>query len=68
MPDVDIDIAGSRRDQVLGWVKERWGLTGAGEAMVANRVTYRLRSAIQDLGRALGLPPELRDRPHTDSD
>ncbi|MBZ9752166.1 DNA polymerase III subunit alpha [Deinococcus sp. HMF7620] len=62
MPDVDIDIASSRRDQVLAWVEARWGLTGAGEAMVANRMTYRLKSALQDLGRALGLPPELRDR------
>ena len=62
MPDVDFDIASSRRDQVLAWVEERWGLDGAGEAMVANRITYRLPSAVQDLGRALGLPPELRDR------
>ncbi|MXV18665.1 DNA polymerase III subunit alpha [Deinococcus xianganensis] len=62
MPDVDIDIASSRRDQVLRWVEDRWGLTGTGEAMVANRVTYRLKSAVQDLGRALGLPPESRDR------
>ena len=62
MPDVDIDIASSRRDQVLGWVEERWGAGGAGEAMVANRITYRLKSAIQDLGRALGMPPEWRDR------
>ncbi|WP_295818289.1 DNA polymerase III subunit alpha, partial [uncultured Deinococcus sp.] len=62
MPDVDIDIASSRRDQVLAWVEERFGLGGHGEAMVANRVTYRLPSAVQDLGRALGLPPELRDR------
>ncbi|WP_420594268.1 DNA polymerase III subunit alpha [Deinococcus sp.] len=62
MPDVDIDIASSRRDQVLSWVEQRWGKGGTGEAMVANRINYRLKSAIQDLGRALGLPPELRDR------
>ncbi|MBB6018569.1 DNA polymerase III subunit alpha [Deinococcus radiopugnans] len=62
MPDVDIDIASSRRDQVLSWVEARWGGEGTGEAMVANKVTYRLPSAVQDLGRALGLPPELRDR------
>ncbi|BDP43321.1 error-prone DNA polymerase (plasmid) [Deinococcus aetherius] len=62
MPDVDIDIASARRDQVLAWVEERWGLDGSGQAMVANRVTYRLPSAIQDLGRALGLPEELRTR------
>lgn len=62
MPDVDIDIASSRRDQVLSWVEERFGQAGTSEAMVANRITYRLPSAVQDLGRALGLPPELRDR------
>ncbi|CAM3197353.1 DNA polymerase III subunit alpha [Deinococcus saxicola] len=62
MPDVDIDIASSRRDQVLSWVEQRWGGEGTGEAMVANKITYRLPSAVQDLGRALGLPPELRDR------
>ena len=62
MPDVDIDIASSRRDQVLAWVEERFGGQGKSEAMVANRITYRLPSAVQDLGRALGLPPELRDR------
>jgi error-prone DNA polymerase len=62
MPDVDIDIASSRRDQVLRWVEDRWGQDGTGEAMVANRITYRLPSAVQDLGRALGLPPDLRDR------
>ncbi|WP_350245454.1 DNA polymerase III subunit alpha [Deinococcus sonorensis] len=62
MPDVDIDIASSRRDQVLAWVEERWGADGTGEAMVANRITYRLPSAVQDIGRALGVPPEVRDR------
>ena len=62
MPDVDIDIASSGRDQVLHWVEERFGQGGLSEAMVANRITYRLPSAVQDLGRALGLPPELRDR------
>lgn len=53
MPDVDIDIASSRRDQVLSWVEARWGGEGTGEAMVANKITYRLPSAVQDLGRAL---------------
>lgn len=67
MPDVDIDIASHRRREVIAWVEERFkGATpdgqGSGEAMVANRITYRLPSAVQDLGRALGLPPEQRDR------
>jgi error-prone DNA polymerase len=60
MPDVDIDISSARRDEVLAWVEQRFG--AATEAMVCNKITYRLPSAIQDLGRALGLPPELRTR------
>ncbi|WP_309571582.1 DNA polymerase III subunit alpha [Deinococcus sp.] len=62
MPDVDIDIASHRRREVLSWVEERFKGSGSGEAMVANRITYRLPGAVQDLGRALGLPPEWRDR------
>ncbi len=60
MPDVDIDISSARRDEVLAWVEERFGATT--EAMVCNKITYRLPLAIQDLGRALGLPAELRNR------
>src|SRR5690606_6532122 len=60
MPDVDIDISSARRDEVLAWVEERFGADT--EAMVCNKITYRLPSALQDLGRALGLPPELRNR------
>ncbi len=60
MPDVDIDISSARRDEVLAWVEERFGADT--EAMVCNKITYRLPLAVQDLGRALGLPPELRNR------
>lgn len=60
MPDVDIDISSARRDEVLAWVEQRFGTTT--EAMVCNKITYRLPSAIQDLGRALGMPPEVRNR------
>ncbi|WP_084474795.1 DNA polymerase III subunit alpha, partial [Deinococcus pimensis] len=60
MPDVDFDISSARRREVIEWVERRWGASA--EAMVAARLTYRLPSAVQDLGRALGLPPETRDR------
>ncbi len=60
MPDVDIDLSSARRDEVLAWVEERFGAET--EAMVCNKITYRMPLAIQDLGRALGLPPELRNR------
>ncbi|MEX2536269.1 MAG: DNA polymerase III subunit alpha [Trueperaceae bacterium] len=60
MPDVDIDISSSRRDEVLAWVEERFG--AATEAMVCNKIRYRLPLALQDLGRALGVSPELRNQ------
>ena len=59
LPDVDIDIGSSRRDEVLAWVEERFGATT--EAMVCNKITYRLPLAVQDLGRGLGIPPVLRN-------
>ncbi len=59
LPDVDIDIGSSRRDEVLAWVEQRFGATT--EAMVCNRITYRLPLAVQDLGRGLGIPPVLRN-------
>ncbi len=58
-PDIDIDIASARRDEVLAWVERRFGART--ETMVCNRITYYLPSALQDLGRALGIPPETRD-------
>ena len=59
LPDIDIDIGSSRRDEVLAWVEERFG--SETEAMVCNRITYRLPLAVQDLGRGLGIPPTLRN-------
>jgi error-prone DNA polymerase len=57
MPDIDIDISSSRRDEVFDWVEQRF----PNSAMVCNRITYYLPSAIQDVGRALGIPPHLRN-------
>lgn len=54
-PDIDIDISSARRREVLAWVEDRFGKDSC-EAMVCNRITYRLSSALQDLSRALGLP------------
>lgn len=57
MPDIDIDIASSRRREVFDWVEERF----ANAALVCNKITYYLPSAVQDLGRALGLPSKVRN-------
>ncbi len=54
-PDIDIDFCWRRRDEVIRFCYEHWGF--ARVAMVCNINRYRLRSAIRDVGRALGLEP-----------
>jgi error-prone DNA polymerase len=54
-PDIDLDIENGRREEVIQYVYERYGRENA--AMVANVITYRPRSAVRDMGRALGFPP-----------
>ncbi len=59
-PDVDIDFASSRREEVIRYVYERYGAEHTG--MVCNIVTYRARSAVREVGYALGFPRPLVDR------
>ena len=59
-PDVDIDFASSRREEVIAYVYERYGAAHTG--MVCNVVTYRARSAVREVGTALGFPRPLVDR------
>jgi DNA-directed DNA polymerase III PolC len=56
MPDIDIDFAADRRDEVVRYVYERYGAEHA--AMVCNVVTYQWRLAVRDVARALGFSPE----------
>jgi error-prone DNA polymerase len=56
IPDIDVDFAHQDRERVIQYVYERYGRTNA--AMVAEVITYRTRSAIRDVGKALGLTLE----------
>ncbi|HYA68243.1 MAG TPA: error-prone DNA polymerase, partial [Acidimicrobiales bacterium] len=51
-PDIDIDIESGRREEVIAYVFDRYDREHA--AQVANVITYRARSAIRDMGKALG--------------
>ena len=53
-PDIDLDISHERREEVIQHVYERFGRKRA--AMVASVIRYRPRSAIRDVGKALGIP------------
>lgn len=51
-PDIDLDIESGRREEVIQFVYRRYGRRHA--AQVANVISYRPRSAVRDVARALG--------------
>jgi error-prone DNA polymerase len=59
-PDIDVDIESARREEVIQYVYARYGRRHA--AQVANVITYRPRSAIRDMARALGSTTDEADR------
>ena len=59
-PDIDIDFEHERREEVLQYVYERYGRDRAG--MVCEVITYRGKSALRDVGKALGLSLAQVDR------
>ena len=60
LPDIDLDFPRDIRERLIERVHEKWGKEHA--ALVAIFPTYRLRSAIRDVGKALGLPAAELDR------
>ncbi len=58
-PDIDLDIESDRREEVIQYVYQRYGRHHT--AQVANVITYRARSAVRDMARALGFAPGQQD-------
>jgi len=54
MPDIDIDFADVRRDEVLEYVVEKYGKEHV--AQIITFGTMAARAAVRDVGRALGIP------------
>ncbi|MBM4076949.1 MAG: error-prone DNA polymerase, partial [Planctomycetes bacterium] len=52
-PDIDVDFEHERREEVLQYLYEKYGRERA--AMTAEVITYRPKSAVRDVGKALGL-------------
>jgi len=52
-PDIDVDFEHERREEVIQYIYEKYGRRRAGIA--ATVVTYRTRSAIREVGKAMGL-------------
>lgn len=53
-PDIDVDFEHQRREEVIQYIYGKYGRHRA--ALTATVITYRLRSALKDVGKALGFP------------
>lgn len=60
MPDIDMDFADTRRDEVLEYVADRYGHDHV--AQIITFGTMAARAAIRDVGRVMGLPYTYCDR------
>jgi DNA polymerase III subunit alpha len=54
-PDIDIDICGARRDELLDYVYDRWGEEHV--AMIGSFVTMHARLAVREVAKVFGVPP-----------
>ncbi len=59
-PDIDIDFADDRRDEVIHYVANKYGDDVVGHVITFGRM--EARGAIRDIGRVLGMPYEQPDR------
>ncbi|MEL7047191.1 MAG: error-prone DNA polymerase, partial [Pseudomonadota bacterium] len=54
-PDIDVDFEHERREEVIQYIYRKY--TRRRAALAATIITYRARSAVRDVGKALGLDP-----------
>jgi error-prone DNA polymerase len=59
-PDIDVDFEHQRREEVMQYVYRKYGRDRA--ALAATLITYRPKSAVRDVGKALGLDAAQVDR------
>lgn len=59
-PDIDVDFEHERREEVIQYIYKKYGRARA--ALAATVICYRGRSAVRDVAKALGLPPDQVDQ------
>jgi DNA polymerase-3 subunit alpha len=59
-PDIDMDFADDRRDEVLSYVAQKYGVDHVAQVITFGRMEARV--AVRDIGRVLGLPYEDPDK------
>ncbi|MDX1677703.1 error-prone DNA polymerase, partial [Arsukibacterium sp.] len=58
-PDIDVDFEHERREEVIQYLYQKYGRERA--ALAATVISYRFKSALRDVGKALGLPDSQLD-------
>lgn len=58
-PDIDVDFEHQRREEVIQYIYQKYGHQRA--ALAATVITYRLKMAIRDVGKALGIDKQQLD-------
>ena len=58
-PDIDVDFEHQRREEVIQYIYRKYGRERA--ALAATVISYRTRSAVRDVGRALGMETSFLD-------
>ncbi|UUX50973.1 error-prone DNA polymerase [Nisaea acidiphila] len=56
-PDIDVDFEHERREEVIQYIYEKYGRERAG--LAATVISYRSRSALRDVGKAMGLSEDV---------
>ncbi|RLP52772.1 MAG: error-prone DNA polymerase [Ketobacter sp.] len=59
-PDIDVDFEHERREEVIQFIYRKYGRQRA--ALTATLITYRIKSAIRDVGKAMGFDQTLLDQ------
>jgi len=59
-PDIDVDFEHERREEVIQYIYRKYGRERA--ALAATVITYRPRSAVRDVGKAIGMSLDQVDR------
>ncbi|HKT28675.1 error-prone DNA polymerase [Dyella sp.] len=59
-PDIDVDFEHERREEVIQYVYKKYGRERA--AIAATVISYRAKSAVRDVAKALGLPEDQIDK------
>jgi error-prone DNA polymerase len=59
-PDIDIDFEHQRREEAMQYIYDKYGRDRA--ALTAVAISYRTKSALRDVGKAMGIPTETIER------